>query len=68
MGRRERGLPHQCQTRRLHDHAAQSLALGARGRNAGMTDRWDYWGVPTSPCVDGGHWGGRLHLDSGKHA
>lgn len=60
-------LPHQCQTRRLHGRVAQSLALGEGGRNAEMTGRWDCWVVPTSLCVDGGHWGGRLHLNNAKH-
>lgn len=32
-----------------------------------MTGRWDCWEVPTSLCVDGGHSGGRLHLDNPKH-
>lgn len=27
-----------------------------------MEGRWDCWGVPTGLCVDGGRWGGRLHL------
>lgn len=61
--RMERGLPHLCQSRRLHDCAAQSLALGEGVRNAGKKGQWDCWGVPTNLCVDGGHWGGRLHLE-----
>lgn len=27
-----------------------------------MVGRWDCWEVPTGLCVDGGRWGGRLHL------
>lgn len=64
--RRMCGLPHQCQARRLRGRAAHSSALGAGVRNAGTIGQLDCWGVPTGLCVDGGHWGGRLHLNNKK--
>lgn len=65
-GRMVRALRRQCHRRRSRGRAAQSSALRVGERNAGKTGRWDCWGVPISLYVDGGHWGGRLHLDNNK--